>query len=130
LITRGDPVETAALLLLLTLPPQFPDIAWVRIERLYVREGEPVTAGAKLLDLVVDLSETFAHDCPPQTRFVLIARDQGWLRRWDVKAGDNPPISRALALLSKLEDEALEPLPGRDLRVSVVGAVASGWDWT
>jgi hypothetical protein len=115
-----------AVLLELRLPRIVDAMAFALIDVAHVAEGGAVGLGAKLFDLTIDLSEAFAHDCPPVSHYRLAARDKAWLRRLDAGAGARLAPDAPLALFSTEPDEPLDQAPARALRISVIGIVPAG----
>ena len=101
------------------------------VNTIYAATGALLPTGTKLLDLKVDLSDTLAQDCPPVSYYRLVLREPAWLRRWIVKAGDEPNVGDVLAILSTAADEAVEAQPHRAVRVMTAGIVpdlqSSSW---
>ncbi len=117
------------MLLNLTLARINPHMRNAVISTLFAETGAALTVGDKLLDLIVDLSEAAAHDCPPVSYFRLVVRDRVWLRRWSVAAGDKPDVGADLALFSTEPDERLDGPIARSVRTAVVGIVPqAAWD--
>jgi hypothetical protein len=100
------------------------------IKSIYLTAGSRLTAGAKLIDLSVDLSRSITHDCPPISYFRIALREPVWLRRMMVGRGEEIAIGDALALCSSDPDEPLDGAPARALRVTIAGIVyqAAWWD--
>lgn len=99
------------------------------VDAIHAREGEDLAPGAKLLDLLVDLSDRADHDCPPVSLFRLVMRDKARLRRLEVEPGDEVDVGAALALFSTDPDEVLDGAPTRSARVTIAGILRqSVWD--
>lgn len=103
--------------------------AAIRVERIYVSEGERLTKGQRLLDLTLDLSAGVARDCPPVSTCRLVLREDAWVRRLPVEAGSVVVASDALALLSTGPDTPPEP-PAREARVTVATVLQHDDWWT
>ena len=94
-----------------------------RVEAIHVRVGDQLLIGARLLDLVVDLSAAAPHDCPPRSHYSLAVRDKVWVRRLDVAPGDEPEVGASLGLFSTEPDEPVDGAPAREIRVAIVGVI-------
>lgn len=91
--------------------------------------GAFLAVGGKLMDLVVDLSDAAAHDCPPISHYRLVVRDKVWLRRLSVGAGDTVEVGGEIALFSTEPDEPLDGPIARQVRTASVGVVPqTAWD--
>jgi len=84
----------------LTLPRLNAYMTTAVIRAVYVREGERVTPGAKLLDLSVDLSASAPHDCPAISYYRIASRDRGWVRSVAVAPGDERAVGDELLALA------------------------------
>ena len=95
---------------------------------IHAREGEDLAPGAKLMDLLVDLSATADHDCPPVSLYRLVLRDKARLRRLDVGVGDEVGVGAALGAFLTDPQEPLDGPPARAARVTIAGIILqSGW---
>jgi len=112
------------LLLTLTLPTINELMTCAVIEKIHASPGSALPAGAKLLDVAVDLSAVAAHDCPPISLYRIVLRERAWLRRVDVARTDEVPAGTLLALLSTEETEPLDRPPTREVRVTIAGILA------
>jgi hypothetical protein len=116
-------------LLLNLLAPRINDyMTTAVVDAVHAREGEALASGAKVMDLLVDLSAVAAHDCPPVSLYRLVLRDRAWLRRLDVAVGDEVGVGAPLALFATEPDEALAAPPARAARVAIAGIIRqSAW---
>lgn len=105
----------------LPLPQINAHMATARIDIVHAVEDAPVGQGGKLFDLTVDLSAAAPHDCPPVSHYRLVTRDRVWLRRLEVRPGDEPAVGANLALFSSAPDEPLDGVVARAVRLTTVG---------
>lgn len=116
------------MLLTLTLPQINPYMTNAIIDVVHADEGAMIPLGGKLIDLTIDLSAAAPHDCPPVSHYRLVARDRVWLRKLYVGAGSEPETGTMLALFSTEQDEPIEAVPARQIRVSTAGIIRqSAW---
>jgi hypothetical protein len=116
-------------LLNLPLPRINALMATAIIDVVHVAEGASVGVGGKFLDLTIDLSAAAPHDCPPIAHYRLVVRDKVWLRRLEVRPGDEPAVGTSLALFSTEPDEPLDGAPARPVRLAIAGVIRqSAWD--
>jgi hypothetical protein len=108
-------------LLTLALPPinQLMTVAVIR--KIYGKEGDFLTIGAKLMDIAVDLSSVAPHDCPPISFYRIALRERAWLRRLDVAPGGEAVVGASLACFSTEAEEPLTGTPGRAARITLAG---------
>jgi hypothetical protein len=117
-----------SLLLGLVLPRINPHMTFAVIDEIHADVGARLTPGARLFDLTIDLSAVAPHDCPPISHYRLVLRDQAWLRRLDVAAGDTPALGASLALFSTEPEELLDAAPVRAVRLNVASIIRqSAW---
>jgi hypothetical protein len=107
----------------LELPKLGPYMDYGVIDKLYVAVNELVVANQKILDLRVDLSLTFAHDCPPVNYYRIVAGEQAYLRRLSIAAGDALDVGNTIALFSTGIDDLPAGTPQRRLIMSVIGII-------
>ena len=107
----------------LQLPKLGPYMDCGVIDKLYIPENEFVAANQKILDLRVDLSLTFAHDCPPVNYYRIVAGERAYLRKLVVTVGDTLWVGDTIALFSTEIDEVPASAPKRQLIVSVIGII-------
>lgn len=91
------------------------------IKAVHAKEGEPLAAGGRFLDLSVDLSSYAEHDCPAISYFRIVVRERAWVRRITIATGDEIKPGTTLAHLSTDPSEDLDAAPGRSARMSVAG---------
>ena len=128
IIGRGN----SSVILTMSLPRINAHMTTAIISKMHASADSFLPAGAKLLDLTIDLSAVSQQDCPPISHYRIALREAAWLRRLDVGAGSEPAVGVSLALFSTESDEALDAAPARGLRVTIAGIVSewkSGlWD--
>lgn len=112
------------------LPLINPQMANARVECLYAGEGEFLRPGSRLLDLSVDLSSAFAHECPPVSYFRIVLREPLWLRCWALGLGDLCPVDGLIARFSTEADEADGGGTGRQVRVNSAGIIYHDGMWS
>ena len=83
-------------------------------------EGARIAPGASLFEVRVDLSARGTLDCPPIYYFRLVAREAGFVRRLECKAGGVAQVGDVLAWIASTPDDPLEAA-GRDSRAASVG---------
>ncbi len=91
------------------------------IKAVHAKEGAPLSAGGRFLDLSVDLNSYVEHDCPAISYFRMAVRERAWVRRLTVCAGDEIKPGTTLAHLSTDPDEDVDAAPTRAARVSIAG---------
>jgi hypothetical protein len=100
------------------------------IQAIHPREGDALAMGAKLFDLMVDLSAAAPHDCPLISYYRVVLRERAWLRRLAVARGDQPVVGAPLALFATEPDEALDAAPTRPARMAIAMILPqSTWSW-
>jgi len=108
-----------------SLPFIMPKMTDAVVHALVAAEGGKVAVGQGLMDLMVDLSAAYAHDCPPISYFRIVSREGVWLRKLFVAEGERPSIGEVLARFSTTADEPLDRPAARQLRVMVAGVTRS-----
>jgi pyruvate/2-oxoglutarate dehydrogenase complex dihydrolipoamide acyltransferase (E2) component len=116
------------LLILLTLPRINEHMTVATIREIHAAEGEFLGPGAKILDLLVDLSSIAPHDCPPISLYRIAMRDKAWVRHLAVSRGDTVPVGTDLARFTTEPDEPLTGAPARAARITVAGIIDQT-DW-
>ncbi len=91
-------------------------------------EGQKLAVGQALMDLTVDLSAVYLHDCPPISLYRIVVRETVWLRELRVARNSRPALGDLLARFSTLPDEPLDASATRPLRVSVAGVIPQSED--
>lgn len=117
------------LLLALKLPRIGDYMSAATVKSVHAKERALLGAGAKLLDISIDLGAVLPHDCPPVSQFRIAMRDRAWLRRIAVKEGDVVEAGALLAIFSSEADEPLDAAPARALRVSIAGILDQSNLW-
>jgi hypothetical protein len=101
-----------------------PDMTDAVIGPLHATLGQKLAVSSALMELTVDLSDIYLHDCPPVSHFRVVMREAVWLREWRVAQGARADVGGVLALFSTTEDEPLETPPSREVRVMIAGVAA------
>jgi hypothetical protein len=112
------------------LPLISPHMSVALIECLYATPGASLKTGDKLLDLRVDLTDTFAQDCPPVSFYRIIMRENAVLREFLVGAGSPCKPADLIAVFSTRADEPKDQPPQRPLRFATAGIVHHPAMWT
>jgi pyruvate/2-oxoglutarate dehydrogenase complex dihydrolipoamide acyltransferase (E2) component len=100
----------------------------VRLEKIYVVEGDQIASGSKLFELRVDLSAVAEQDCPPVTYFRVVSRERGWVRKAQAEVGKAYSVGDLLALVSTDPTEPIEGDAVRVLRTACAAVVREpGW---
>ena len=76
------------------------------VDKLYVAENDLIIANQKILDLKVDLSLIFAHDCPPVNYYRVVSGQRAYVRKLNVTVGDAINVGDEIALFSTEIGEA------------------------
>ncbi len=100
------------------------------IRALRANEGDELRVGGKLFDITVDLSEIALHDCPAVSHYRLAVRERAWLRRIEVKPGDDVPPRTIIATLSTDPNESLDGPPSREIRSMIAGILYQSDFWS
>ncbi len=106
------------MLLDLRLPKVNPLMTRALIECVYASYGAPLAAGAKLLDISIDLGAAFVQDCPPISYYRLVLREPAWLRHLAVQPGDDIGLVELIARFSSDQDEPQDGPVSRPLRIA------------
>ncbi|HEX2789659.1 MAG TPA: hypothetical protein VHN17_04460 [Steroidobacteraceae bacterium] len=117
------------MLLELALPLINPHMAHASIDAILVRLDTKIAVGQTILELTVDLSDQFPHDCPPMSHYRLCACEAAWLRQLSISAGEKVAVGAALAKFSNTADEAMENRASRPLRTTIVGVTRQWQAW-
>jgi hypothetical protein len=125
----GNPGRRHSVLLELSLPLINPHMAAASIDTVMVRLGSRVAVGDTIMELTVDLSDQFPHDCPPISHYRVCAAETVWLRQLSVSAGEKAAVGAVLARFTKGPDDTLEPAVSRSLRTMIVGATRQWQAW-
>jgi hypothetical protein len=116
-------------ILTLNLPRLSELMTTARVDKIHAEPGTLLEPGAALIDLRVDLSEAFAHDCPPISRYRIVLRERAWLRDLSVAHGAEIDVDAPLARFSTQDQEALQGQPSRRARVAIAGIVGDDSAW-
>jgi hypothetical protein len=105
------------------LPAIVPEMTDGKIYSILSQEGTQIPVGGPLLEIVVDLSNLVAHDCPPISLYRVFLREVAWLRKLQIKPDDIASVGTLLAILSTTASEPLDERAERPIRVSVAGVL-------
>jgi hypothetical protein len=117
------------MLLELSLPLINAHMVDARVDSILVHPDKKITVGQAILELTVDLSDQFPHDCPPVSYYRVCASEAAWLRQLAISAGDKVAVGALVATFSKTSDESLENCASRTLRTTVVGVTRQWQPW-
>jgi len=98
----------------------------VKVECLYVAPGAALRPGEKLLDLSVNLGDSFAQDCPPISYYRVVVREVAILREILVPVGQSCKVGELVARFSTLPDEATDQPAQRGIRFVTASIVCYG----
>jgi hypothetical protein len=112
------------------LPSINPHATEALIEILYPAPGSSLKTGDKLLDLSIDLSASFAQDCPPLSFFRIVMREHIVLREFCIERGQSCKVGDVLAVFSNAVDEPLDQAAKRGIRFATAGIIHHGGMWT
>lgn len=107
-----------------------PQMSGATIECVYAATGDRLRAGAKLLDLSVDLSSAFAQECPPVSYYRLVLREAVYLRQFTAAPGQHFALGAQIALFSTDPEEALDGPVERQVRCTVAGIIHHEAMWS
>ena len=105
------------------LPKLGPHMDYGVVDKLYVAENDLIIANQKILDLKVDLSLIFAHDCPPVNYYRVVSGQRAYVRKLNVTVGDAINVGDEIALFSTEIGEAPSSEFERQLIMSVIGII-------
>src|SRR5580698_239552 len=114
----------------LELPRVLPAMTTAKIEAVYVRPGDQLKAGDKILDLTIDLGSPFAQNCPPVSHYRIVAQEGALLRDLSVAAGDDREPLTSIAVFSVGSEEPADGSTARPLRTAVVGILRHADMWS
>jgi pyruvate/2-oxoglutarate dehydrogenase complex dihydrolipoamide acyltransferase (E2) component len=117
------------MLLELSLPLINPHMAHARVDSILVSVDKKIAVGQAILELTVDLSDQFPHDCPPVSHYRVCASESAWLRHLAIAAGDNAAVGALIATFSRTSDEPVANCGSRALRTTVVGVTRQWQPW-
>jgi hypothetical protein len=112
------------------LPLISPHMTVALVECLYPSPGTSLKTGDKLMDLRVDLTSTFAQDCPPVSYYRIIMRENAVLREFLLGAGAPCKPGDLIAVLSTQRDESRDQPAQRPIRFATAGIVHHASMWT
>lgn len=114
----------------LSLPQISPQMPEAVIECLHAAPGSALKSGDRLLDLSVDLSSSFAQDCPPISYFRIIVRESVVLRELHVARGQACKAGELIAVFSTAADESKNQPAQRGIRFATAGILHHSGMWT
>jgi pyruvate/2-oxoglutarate dehydrogenase complex dihydrolipoamide acyltransferase (E2) component len=114
----------------LSLPQISPHMPEAVIECLHAVPGASLKSGDKLLDLSVDLSSSFAQDCPPISYFRIVMRESVVLREFHVTRGQACKVGELIAVFSTVADETKDRSAQRGVRIATAGILHHSGMWT
>ncbi|HEY1725735.1 MAG TPA: hypothetical protein VGF89_09945 [Steroidobacteraceae bacterium] len=117
------------MLIELSLPLINPHMVYASIDAIPIRLDTKLTVGQTIVELTVDLSDQFPHDCPPVSHYRLCTCEAAWLRELSIAVGEKVPVGAVLARFSNTPDEAVDQHAGRPLRTTVVGVTREWQAW-
>jgi pyruvate/2-oxoglutarate dehydrogenase complex dihydrolipoamide acyltransferase (E2) component len=117
------------MLLELSLSLINPHMTHARVDAILASPGTKVAVGQAILELTVDLSDQFSHDCPPVSHYRVCASEAAWLRHLAISAGDKVAVGALVATFTKIADEVTDDGGGRPLRTTVVGVTRQWQPW-
>jgi hypothetical protein len=100
------------------------------IECLHAAPGSALKTGDKLLDLSVDLNNSFAQDCPPISFYRIIVRENAVLREFRLARGQPGKVGELIAVFSTVADEATDQPAQRGIRFATAGIMHHSGLWT
>jgi hypothetical protein len=90
------------------------------VHRVIARAGDALRPGAPLLEVLVDLEEANARDCPAAFFVRLIATERAYLRTLLVAPGDVLQVAAPFGIATTTPDESFDGLALRALRTTSV----------
>lgn len=117
------------MLLELALPLINPHMAHACIDAVMVQPDTKIRVGQAILELTVDLSDQFTHDCPPVSHYRLCASEAAWVRQLSISAGEKVPVGALIGMFSKTADEDVDSTAARALRTTIVGVTRTWQPW-
>jgi len=118
-----------SVILTLNLPRLNELMTTARVEKIHAGPGVLLEPGSAVLDLRVDLSDSFAHDCPPVSFYRIVLRERAWLRDLPNAPGADIEVGAPLARFSTEERESVQEQPSRLARVAIAGIVGDDSAW-
>jgi multidrug efflux pump subunit AcrA (membrane-fusion protein) len=106
-----------------SLPCITPQMTDAVVHSLLVAEGQQLAVGHALMELTVDLSAVFVHDCPPISYYRVASRETVWLRNLSITQGDKAVVGQLLARFTTTPDEPANGDSARQLRVTIAGVM-------
>ncbi len=79
--------------------------------------------GQALMELTIDLSASYGHDCPPISYFRVVLREKVWLRERRFADGAEAMVGDVIALFTTSPDEALDGPPMREVRSMLASVI-------
>jgi hypothetical protein len=117
------------MILTVVLPDSLVGVRSAEVHAVHCSAGEELKRGGKILDLKVDLSSVFEHDCPPVSFYRLAACNRLWVRDVSAKVGATALVGETLVLCSTTPDEDLNTSQQQPARVSVIAILGHADIW-
>ncbi|GLS21918.1 hypothetical protein GCM10007874_49350 [Labrys miyagiensis] len=111
------------------LPKISPHMSGATVEFLH-SQAAALKAGAKVLDISVDLGGAFTQDCPPVSYYRFVMREPAFLREIKATPGQLYAVDELLAIFSTEPEESLDQSPARGVRVTVAGIMHYPGMWS
>jgi pyruvate/2-oxoglutarate dehydrogenase complex dihydrolipoamide acyltransferase (E2) component len=106
-----------------SLPCITPQMTEAVVHSLLVAEGQSLAVGHALMELTVDLSAVYVHDCPPISYYRIASREAVWLRKLSIAQGDSAAVGTVLARFTTTPGEPADGDSARQLRVMIAGVM-------
>jgi hypothetical protein len=113
----------------LRLPLINPHMSGATIESVHSGPAA-LKAGAKFLDVSIDLGSAFAQECPPISFYRFVMRENAWLREINLSPGQFYTLGDLVAVFSSDPEESLDQPVARGVRVTVAGIMHHDGMWT
>ena len=111
-----------------SLPQIMPQMTEAGVHSWLSTEGQKLEVGVALMELVVDLSALFVHDCPPISYYRVAVREPVWLRQVQAGKGASVAVGQVVARFSTTPDEPIDGPATRPLRVMIAGVIPNWQD--
>jgi hypothetical protein len=118
------------MLLGLATPVIIGDETRARLESLFFSASDRLVPGGKLLDLSIDLSDSYGQDCPPISCYRLVTREPAFVRRVLLAPGELCAPGDLIAVLSTTLEEPDDGAAVRALRVTAAGILGHEAMWS
>lgn len=108
------------MILSVTVPRAAAQASRATVHRLMAKPGDALSAGTPLFEIMVDLGNAGAQDCPPKVFLRLIATERAVLRTLSLAPGDTVEPGEMLGVATTSSDEGAAGTPGRALRTTSI----------